>query len=222
MVESELPMGKAELIDEMNRYRLVAVLRSKSSERALATVEAVAEGGVRFVEITLSVPGAVGVIETLSKRSNLVVGAGTVLSIEQARQAISCGAQFVVSPTLELNLIPICHEAGIACISGAATPTEIVTAQRAGADLVKIFPADCVGGPYFVRQMLGPLPDVRFMVSGGVSQDNVAEYVKLGVVGVVLGSASLDQQLSKGGHDGLVRYVRSLVKLVDEALGVSC
>ena len=101
MVESELPMGKAELIGEMNRYRLVAVLRSKSSERALATVEAVAEGGVRFAEITLSVPGAVGVIETLSKRSDLVVGAGTVLSIEQARQAISSGAQFVVSPTLE-------------------------------------------------------------------------------------------------------------------------
>ncbi len=222
MVESELSMGKAELIDEMNRYRLVAVLRSKSSERALATVEAVAEGGVRFAEITLSVPGAVGVIETLSKRSDLVVGAGTVLSIEQARPAISAGAQFIVSPTLELSLIPICREAGIACISGAATPKEIITAQRAGADLVKIFPADCVGGPYFVRQMLGPLPDVRFMVSGGVSQDNVAEYVKLGVVGVVLGSASLDHQLSKGGHDGLVRYVRSLVKLVDEALGVSC
>ncbi len=215
-------MGKAGLMSEMDRYRLVAVLRSKTSEAALATVEAAAEGGVRFAEITLTVPGAIGVIETLAKRSDLYVGAGTVLSTEQARQAISAGARFVVSPTLELNLMPICREAGIACISGAATPTEIITANRAGADLVKIFPADCVGGPNFVRQMMGPLPDVRFMVSGGVSQENVKEYVALGVIGVVLGSASLDHQISKGGHDGLVRYVRNFVKLVDEARSVSC
>jgi 2-dehydro-3-deoxyphosphogluconate aldolase/(4S)-4-hydroxy-2-oxoglutarate aldolase len=214
-------MGKAELMGEMDRYRLVAVLRSKTSEIALATVRAVAEGGVRFAEITLTVPGAIGVIETLAKRNDLHVGAGTVLSKEQARQAISAGAQFVVSPTLELDLIPICHEAGVACISGAATPTEIITAKRAGADLVKIFPADCVGGPHFVRQMMGPLPDVRYMVSGGVSQDNVKEYVALGVIGVVLASASLDHQLSKEGHDGLVRYVRSFVKLVDEARSIS-
>ncbi|MFQ5858150.1 MAG: bifunctional 4-hydroxy-2-oxoglutarate aldolase/2-dehydro-3-deoxy-phosphogluconate aldolase [Anaerolineae bacterium] len=214
-------MEKAGLIGEMDRYRLVAVIRSKSSERALATVQAIAEGGVRFAEITLSVPGAIGVIETLSKRSDLYVGSGTVLSDEQAQQAISAGAQFIVSPTLELSLISICHEAGIICISGAATPTEIITARRAGADLVKIFPADCVGGPHFVRQMLGPLPDIRFMVSGGVNQDNVKEYVELGVIGVVLGSALLDYQLSEGGHDGLVRYARSFVKLVDEALGAS-
>ncbi|MFQ5962343.1 MAG: bifunctional 4-hydroxy-2-oxoglutarate aldolase/2-dehydro-3-deoxy-phosphogluconate aldolase [Candidatus Methylomirabilales bacterium] len=215
-------MGRAGLIGQMERYRLVAVLRSKTSEDALATVRAVAEGGVRFAEITLTVPGAMSVIETLAKRNDLYVGAGTVLSTEQARQAISAGAQFVVSPTLELNLIPICHEAGVVCISGAATPTEIINAKRAGADLVKIFPADCAGGPNFVRQMLGPLPDVRFMVSGGVSQDNVKEYVALGVIGVVLGSASLDHQLSSGGHDGLVHYIRNFAKLVDEALGVSC
>ncbi len=167
------------MMGEMYRYRLVAVVRSKSSEEALAVTEAVAEGGVKFVEITLTVPGAIGVVGTLAKKKNLFVGAGTVLSKEDAQKAIAAGAQFIVSPTLELDLIPVCHNAGVACISGAASPTEILSVMRSGADLVKIFPADCLGGPYFIRQMLGPFPDARFMVSGGVNKDNVKEYVEI-------------------------------------------
>ena len=209
------------LIGEMHRYRLVAVVRSKTAEEAMATVNAVAEGGVKFIEITLTIPGALGVIEALAQRSNLYVGAGTVLTNEQAQNAIAAGARFVVSPTLELNLIPICRGAGVACISGATTPTEIIGAIRAGADLVKIFPADCLGGPNFVRQMLGPFPDLRSMVSGGVSQDNIKEYVELGVTGVVLGSPLLINLLSEGGHGEVVRHVRHFVKQVDEARVVS-
>lgn len=214
----ELAVRKAGLIDEMHRHRLVAVVRSKSPEEALATADAVAAGGVKFVEITLTVPGAFSLIETLAKRSDLYVGAGTVLSNDQAQQAIASGASFVVSPTLELNLISVCREAGIACVSGAATPTEIITAVRAGADLVKIFPADCLGGPHFVRQMLAPLPDVRLMVSGGVNQSNVKEYVELGVTGLALGSAFLGNLWLKEGHDGLVKHVRHFVELVKEAI----
>ena len=101
------------LISEMHRYRLVAVLRSKTAEEALATVNAVAEGGVKFIEITLTIPGAFGVIEALAKRSNLYVGAGTVLTDKHAQNAIAAGARFVVSPTLELNLIPICRGSGV-------------------------------------------------------------------------------------------------------------
>lgn len=208
------------LIGEMHRYRLVAVLRSKTMEEALATVRAVAEGGVKFVEITLTVPGAVGLIESLGKRKDLYVGAGTVLSKDEAHKAIAAGARFIVSPTLELELIPICRKAGVSCISGSASPTEILNAMRAGADLVKIFPADCLGGPSFVRQMLGPFPDARFMVSGGVNKENVKEYVTIGVTGIVLGSAFLSNQLSQGGHEGLARQVRHFVKLVDDACGV--
>ena len=210
-----------ELISEMHRYRLVAVVRSKTAEEAMATVNAVAEGGMKFIEITLTIPGAFGVIEALAERSNLYVGAGTVLTNEQAQNAIAAGARFVVSPTLALNLIPICRGYGVACISGAATPTEIVGAIRAGTDLVKFFPADCLGGPNFVRQMLGPFPDLRSMVSGGVSQDNIKEYVELGVTGVVLGSLLLKKLWSEGGHDEVVRRVRHFVKLVDEARVVS-
>ena len=209
-------MGREEVIAEMHRHRLVAVVRSKSAAEALETAAGAVQGGVKFVEITFTVPGALGVIEQLAQRSDLHVGAGTVLSDEQAHQAIASGARFIVSPSLELNLVPICRGADVACISGAATPSEIVSAHRAGADLVKIFPADCVGGPHFVRQMLGPFPDVKFMVSGGVDESNVKEYVELGVTGICLGSAMLKDWLVKGGRDGLAKPVHKFVKLVEE------
>jgi 2-dehydro-3-deoxyphosphogluconate aldolase/(4S)-4-hydroxy-2-oxoglutarate aldolase len=208
-------MGRTELIEEMHRHRLVAVVRSKSAEEALETAAAVADGGVKFVEITFSVPGAVEVIAELAQHNDLRIGGGTVLSPDAAQQAIAAGARFIVSPSLELNLIPICRAAGVACISGAATPSEIVSAMRAGADLVKIFPADCVGGPHFVRQIRAPFPDVRLMVSGGVDENNVKEYAALGVTGICLGSAVLRDSLAKSGRDGLAKYVHKFVKLVE-------
>ena len=210
-------MDRGELIQEMGRTRLVAVVRSKSAEEALATAKAVAEGGVQFIEITFSVPSALDVIEILVAEGRLHVGAGTVLSNEEAEEAIGTGAQFIVSPSLELNLIPICHEANVPCIPGAATPTEILAAARAKADLVKIFPADTIGGPHFVRQMSGPFPDIRFMVSGGVSLTNIKEYVQAGVTGICLGSAYLTSTLAQKGHAGLVSELQQFVSLVDEA-----
>jgi 2-dehydro-3-deoxyphosphogluconate aldolase/(4S)-4-hydroxy-2-oxoglutarate aldolase len=198
----------------MERYRLVAVVRSKTAEEALATARAAAEGGVRFVEITLTVPGAFDVIQKLALDPALYVGAGTVLSKEHAWEAIDCGARFVVSPTLELDLIPICHEAGIVCATGAATPTEILTAIRNGTDMVKIFPADCLGGPHFVRQVMAALPKTATMVSGGVDLNNVKEYVELGVSGIVLGSAMLRDLLASAGHEGVVREVGRFVEAV--------
>jgi 2-dehydro-3-deoxyphosphogluconate aldolase / (4S)-4-hydroxy-2-oxoglutarate aldolase len=209
-------MDRKKLITEMQRRRLVAVVRAKSAKEALETAEAVAEGGIRFVEITFSVPGAVEVIEALSKRNDLHIGGGTVLSLADADGAISAGAEFIVSPTLEVNLIPICHKAKVACVSGAATPTELLTAKRAGADLVKIFPADTVGGPHFIRQMLGPFPDVRLMVSGGVDETNVNEYAEIGVVGICLGSAMLRGELMKNGRAGLAALARKYVDLLEQ------
>lgn len=209
-------MDKTTLMRELERHRLVAVVRSKSAEEALVTANGTASGGVRFVEITFSVPGAIEVIGELAKRSDLHVGAGTVLSAAHARAAIDAGAQFIVAPSLELELIPLCHEAGVACFPGAATPTEILTAARAKADLVKIFPADCVGGPYFIKQLGGPLPEVRFMVSGGVSLANVKEYVQIGVTGICLGSAYLRNLLAEQGRDKLIQEVGQFAKIVAE------
>jgi 2-dehydro-3-deoxyphosphogluconate aldolase / (4S)-4-hydroxy-2-oxoglutarate aldolase len=209
--------NNADVIVRMQRHRLVAVVRSKSADEAYTTACAASDAGIWFVEITFTVPDALRVIERLALRSDLYVGAGTVLSKKNAKEAIEAGARFVVSPTLELELIPLCHKAGVACFPGAATPTEILTARRVGADLVKIFPADLVGGPHFIRQMQGPFPDVRFMVSGGVSLANVQEYVQLGVTGICLGSAYLGSLLAEKGNSGFVKEIKEFIKRVEEA-----
>jgi len=196
---------------------LIAVVRSKSADDALALANAAAAGGIKFIEITFSVPGALDVIRELTRRRGIHVGAGTVLAPQQAERAIGVGAEFIVSPSLELNLVGLCHTANIACFPGAATPTEIIAAQRARADLVKIFPADLVGGPYFIRQMQGPFPDVRFMVSGGVTLKNVKEYVEAGVVGICLGSSYLGGFLEKKGKKRFVLEMQKFAKAVARA-----
>jgi 2-dehydro-3-deoxyphosphogluconate aldolase / (4S)-4-hydroxy-2-oxoglutarate aldolase len=209
-------MDRTNLVADLYVSRLVAVVRSKSAGEALALAHAAADGGVKFVEITFSVPGAVDVIKELARRRELHVGAGTVLAPQQAERAIGAGAESVVSPSLELNLIGICHMANIACFSGAATATEIIAAHRAHADLIKIFPADLAGGPYFIRQMQGPFPEARFMVSGGVNLKNVTEYVEIGVTGICLGSAYLGALLAKGKKP-FVREIQQFIKLVATA-----
>jgi 2-dehydro-3-deoxyphosphogluconate aldolase / (4S)-4-hydroxy-2-oxoglutarate aldolase len=212
-------MDRTQLVSELYASRLVAVVRSATADNALALARAAVEGGIKFVEITFSVPGALDVIKELKARRNLHVGAGTVLTPQQAERAIGVGAEFVVSPSLELNLIGLCHTANIACFPGAATPTEIIAAQRAHADLVKIFPADLVGGAYFIRQMQGPFPDARFMVSGGVSLKNVSEYVQVGVTGICLGSAYLGNLLAEKGKEEFVKEMQQFVKAVATAQG---
>jgi 2-dehydro-3-deoxyphosphogluconate aldolase/(4S)-4-hydroxy-2-oxoglutarate aldolase len=197
-------MNRTELTSNLYRHRLVAVVRSKTAEAALELAHAAGEAGIQFVEITFSVPGALDVIKELAARKDPRVGAGTVL------------AEFIVSPSLEINLVGICHAANVACFPGAATPTEIIAAHRARADLVKIFPADLVGGPYFIRQMQGPFPEIRFMVSGGVSLKNVAEYLEIGVTGICLGSSYLGELLAKAGKKAFVREIRKFVNIVDK------
>ena len=212
-------VDRTQLITELYASRLVAVVRSKRAEEALELARAAADGGIKFIEITFSVPGALDVINALSKRNDLHVGAGTVLAPQQAERAMGVGAQFIVSPSLELNLIGICHTANIACFPGAATPTEIIAASRTHADLVKIFPADLLGGPDFIRQMQGPFPDIRFMVSGGVSLKNVTDYVEAGVTGICLGSAYLGGLLAEKGKKRFVKDMQQFVNLVAKAKG---
>jgi len=210
-------MDRNQLIPELHASRLVAVVRSKTADEALALAQAAADGGINFVEITFSVPGALDVIKELTRRRGLHVGAGTVLAPQQAERAIGVGAEFIVSPSLELNLVGLCHSANVACFPGAATPTEIIAAQRARADLVKIFPADLAGGPYFIQQMKGPFPDVRFMVSGGVTLKNVQDYVQVGVTGICLGSAYLSGLLASKGKKLFAKEMQKFVKLVVQA-----
>lgn len=213
---SGIDKNNADVIVRMQRHRLVAVVRSQSSAEAYRIACAASDAGIWFVEITFTVPDALRVIERLALRNDLYVGAGTVLSKKDGKEAIEAGSRFVVSPTLELELIPLCHKARVACFPGAATPTEILTARRVGADLVKIFPADLLGGPYFISQMQGPFPDVRFMVSGGVSLANVQEYIQLGVTGICLGSSYLASLLTEKGNAGFVKEIKEFIKRVEE------
>lgn len=210
-------MDRVKLTTELYRHRLVAVVRSAKAQEALSLARAAGESGIRFIEITLTVPGALDVIKELVSQRQWHVGAGTVLSPQNAERALTAGAEFVVSPSLEINLIGLCHAANVACFPGAATPTEIIAAHRAHADLVKVFPADLLGGPYFIRQMQGPFPEVRFMVSGGVSLDNVIEYVNAGVTGICLGSAYLGRLLAERGETRFVGEVRQFVERVAAA-----
>jgi 2-dehydro-3-deoxyphosphogluconate aldolase/(4S)-4-hydroxy-2-oxoglutarate aldolase len=210
-------MDRTQLVSELYASRLVAVVRSKSPEEALELARAATEAGIRFVEITFTVPGALDVVSSLAREKRIHVGAGTVLAPQQAERAINAGAEFVVSPSLEINLIGICHSANIPCFPGAATPTEIIAAARAHADLVKIFPADLAGGPQFIKQMQGPFPDVRYMVSGGVNIKNVQEYVRVGVTGICLGSLYLAELLMKKGRKQFVSEIQRFVKLVAQA-----
>ncbi len=212
-----MSIDRIKLVAELHASRLVAVVRSQSADDALTLANAAADGGIKFVEITFSVPGALDVIKELTRRGGIHVGAGTVLAPQQAERAMGVGAEFIVSPSLELNLVGLCHAASIACFPGAATPTEIIAAQRAHADLVKVFPADLAGGPYFIRQMQGPFPDVRFMVSGGVNLKNVQEYVRVGVTGICLGSAFLGGLLADKGKKTFVKEMQRFVKLVVQA-----
>ena len=214
-------MDRIRLVSELYASRLVAVVRSKSAEEALELARAAADGGIKFIEITFSVPGVLDVIKHLAAREDIHVGAGTVLAPQQAERAIGVGAEFVVSPSLELNLIGICHTANVACFPGASTPTEIIAASRAHADLVKIFPADLVGGPSFIRQVQAPFPEVRFMVSGGVSLTNVSEYVQAGVTGICLGSAYLGDLLAEKGKKQFVMEMQKFVRLVADARGAT-
>jgi 2-dehydro-3-deoxyphosphogluconate aldolase / (4S)-4-hydroxy-2-oxoglutarate aldolase len=214
-------MDRIRLVSELHASRLVAVVRSKSAEDALAIARAAADGGIKFIEITFTVPGALDVIEHLAAQRDIHVGAGTVLASQQAERAIGVGAEFVVAPSLELNLIGICHAANVACFPGAATPTEILAASRAHADLVKIFPVDLVGGPSFIRQVQAPFPDVRFMVSGGVSLANVSEYVQAGVTGICLGSAYLGNLLAEKGKKQFMVEMQKFVRLVAEAVAAT-
>jgi 2-dehydro-3-deoxyphosphogluconate aldolase/(4S)-4-hydroxy-2-oxoglutarate aldolase len=210
-------MDRTQLVSELYASRLVAVVRSQSAEDALDLARAATDGGIRFVEITFTVPGALDVIGALAREKRVHAGAGTVLAAQQAERAINAGAEFVVSPSLEVNLIGICHSANIACFPGAATPTEIIAAARAHADLVKIFPADLAGGAYFIKQMQGPFPDIRYMVSGGVNVKNVQEYVRAGVTGICLGSSYLAALLMKKGRKGFVSEMQRFVRLVARA-----
>jgi 2-dehydro-3-deoxyphosphogluconate aldolase/(4S)-4-hydroxy-2-oxoglutarate aldolase len=202
---------------------VVAVIRLKDPERLRAVVDALIEGGVRAIEVTMTVPGAVDLIRSLATAlpSSFLLGAGTVLDTDTATRVIDAGATFVVSPVLRRELVDVCHRRDVAWLPGCFTPTEILSGWECGADIVKVFPATALG-PTFFKDMKGPLPHVKLMPTGGVTLDNAGEWIRAGAVAVGVGTALLDAPAIAAGNYAVLRdNATRIVANVRAARGVA-
>ncbi len=198
-------MQKTEVLNRCREIGLVPVLRAESEAQALALASAIAAGGVTVLEVTMTVPGAIRVMRKLAEaRPDLLIGAGTVLDPETARMCILEGAQFVVSPALNLKTIEMCHRYGVAVLPGALTPTEIVTAWEAGADVVKVFPASALGGAKYLKSVKAPLPQVEMIPTGGVSQSTAAEFLEAGAFALGVGADLVNPKAIADGHPEVI------------------
>src|SRR5439155_12281960 len=173
---------RVSVVDRIREIGVVPVVRASSSDEALAAVEAIRAGGIPILEITLTVPGAINIISDLTRRlgDQALIGAGTVLDADSARACIDAGAKFVVSPALDIPTIETCNALDVPVFPGALTPTEVVTAWKAGADAVKIFPASAVGGATYLKSLKAPLPQIALIPSGGVSLKNAGDQLATG------------------------------------------
>ena len=194
------------VVAEVERAGIVAIIRTKDADRVRAVFDAIAEGGVQVIEVTMSVPGAVELIGQLAARlpAGCVLGAGTVLDGETARRVIAAGARFVVSPVLRRDVITACHAQDVAVMPGCFSPTEILDAWNAGSDIVKVFPATALG-PGFIKDVRGPLPQVKLMPTGGVTLDNAGDWIRAGAVAVGVGTALLDSGAIAAGNYAQLR-----------------
>jgi 2-dehydro-3-deoxyphosphogluconate aldolase / (4S)-4-hydroxy-2-oxoglutarate aldolase len=217
-------MSKSETLRRIIEIGIIPVVRARSADEAMRAVEAIKEGGISVLEITMTVPGAVRVIEEVARRyqNDALVGAGTVLDAETARACILAGAEFIVSPTLDLATIACCHRYSIAVMPGAMTPTEVLTAWSAGADLVKVFPANALGGASYIKNLKAPLPQVEMVPTGGVSLVTAADFIKAGAAALGVGSDLVDTGALKEGNDRLItERARQFVEIVRQARGAA-
>ena len=213
-------MLKVDVLNRIEEVGVIPVVRAASSDEAIAVAEAIGEGGIPLLEITMTVPGAVGVIAELSKRygQKVLVGAGTVLDSLAARACVEAGAQFIVSPSLNLKTIKRCKDQEIAIFPGALTPTEVVTAWQAGADAVKVFPCSAVGGAKYLRALKAPLPQIKLIPTGGVSLATAKEFIAAGAWALGVGADLVDTKAIKAGDRmSVIAAARSYVAAVREA-----
>lgn len=194
-------MDKQQVLDGILECGIVAVVRAETGDLALKAVEAALDGGVSVVEITFTVPGALEIIRSLAKTlgKDAILGAGTVLAPQTATDAIEAGAQFIVSPCISVPVIEAAKLKGVAVFPGALTPTEVVTAWQSGADMVKIFPANAMG-PGYLKDLHGPLPQVKFMPTGGVSLTTAMDYLKCGAAALGVGGDLINKKLMAEGN----------------------
>lgn len=212
-----MTMKKADVLQKITGDGLVAVIRAESRDQAARVAEACAEGGVAALEITFTVPGAAGVIEHLAKEHSktILLGAGTVLDPETARIAILAGAHFIVSPALNPETARLCNRYQVPHMPGAATIREVIEGMECGADIIKVFPGEILG-PTFIKALKGPLPQAQLMPTGGVSVENVGEWIKAGAVAIGAGS-NLTAGAKTGDYASITRVARQFVEKIKKA-----
>ncbi len=215
-------MSKDSNLQRMMDTGIVAVIRGKSSDELLDVIESIKAGGIDVIEVTMTTPGALKVIKEVREKlgDEVLVGAGSVLDPETARAAMLAGAEFIVGPVINKDVISMCKRYSKIVIPGAFTPTEILTAWEAGADVVKVFPATKLG-PGFFKDILGPLPQVRLTPTGGVNLETAADFIKAGAVFLGVGSALLNKQaIAEKKWDVLTDLAQKYRKVICEARGL--
>lgn len=208
---SSVTRSRAEVCRSLEQIGLVPVVRTASPELALQAVDALLLAGIAVAEITLTVPNALAVIREAHERygAKLLVGAGTVLSADDARAAVQAGASFVVSPGFDPDVVAAAHALDVPAIPGVLSPTEIMAALRAGADWLKIFPCSALGGAQYLRALRGPFPGLKLMPTGGITLSSVPEYIAAGATALGVGSELVDpKELEAGDLAGLRKRAR--------------
>ena len=214
-------MTKSEIIERIINPGIVAVIRADSSEQLVAVTQALYEGGVTGMEITMTTPNALQVISEVSKKmgSKILMGVGTVLDTETCRAAILAGAEFVVTPVTKPEVIRLCNRYGKPIASGAYTPTEALLAHESGADFIKIFPADQLG-PTYIKNLLAPLPMLQIIPTGGVSVETAASFINAGCVALAAGSSLVSKEILKNSDwKKLTATAAAFVEAVKKARG---
>lgn len=181
-------MKKEEVLAKIRQVGIMPGIRTSSAEDGRFAADAIAQGGIPVVEITMTVPGAIDVISDMARNSpNVIVGAGTVLELETARQCLDAGASFLTSPGLDLKIVEFAVKENVLVIAGAMTPTEVITAWQAGSELVKVFPCAPIGGPAYIKALKGPFPQVPMIAAGGINQETAADFILAGAAAIGIG-----------------------------------
>src|SRR3954451_10459591 len=213
-------MTSKEILAFITEVGIVPVVRVASAESAIQAVEAIYKGGVRAAEITMTVPGAIRALEKLADRfgDKLMLGAGTVLDPETARACMLAGAQFFVTPALRVSTIEMAKRYSKVICPGALTPTEILTAWEAGADVVKVFPCGNVGGAKYIKALKGPFPQIEMIPTGGVNLETAADFLKAGACAIAVGGELVDAKtIREGRFDVIEQKARQYLEAIAKA-----
>ena len=211
-----MALTKSEKLELVRQTKIIAIMRAQQSHQMLQAAAAIYAGGIRVIEVTMTTPGALDLIGTAAQQfgDDVLFGAGTVLDAETARHAILAGAGFIVAPTLNLDMIALCRRYSIPVMPGCYTPTECLIAWEAGSDMIKLFPAN-IGGPDYVKAILAPLPQLEIVPVGGVTVENIGQFITKGATAVGLGSSLINQTIIKqGDFTELTRRARAFVEAI--------